>query len=406
MATVYRAPWVLPIAQPPIRDGWVVVQDGLIIGVGAGPAPLPTNAEFVQVDGAILPGLINAHTHLEFSYLRGQIPPAARFGNWVRAVLENRGRYADPADPAIVVPAREAIVEAIDSGTALLGDVSNTLVTVPLLRERGVCAQVFYELTGFTEPNPEERVREARVRVNAAASGSVRVSVAPHAPYSVSESLLRAIRADIDAHPTAVSTVHLGEMREEVELLRDGSGDIRKVLEELGRWPNDWRPPGVGPVEYLASIGVLDSRILAVHGVQFNRDDLQRLRQLGVTVVSCPRSNTHVGVGSPPLEAFYTAGVDVAFGTDSLASVADLNMFSELQEARRIAPSISARRLLESAVRTGARALGFGDELGAIEVGKRAALIAVSIPADVMDVEEYLLTGIGPHDIRWLGACA
>src|SRR5690606_12639328 len=125
-----------------------------------------------------------------------------------------------------------------------------------------------------------------------------------------------------------------------------------------------------------------------------------RLRDLGVTVVSCPRSNVYVGVGSPPLEAFYAAGLDVAFGTDSLASVDDLNMFAELHEARRIAPSIPARRLLESATRIGARALGFGDLFGTIEPGKRAALIAVTVPDDVRDVEEYLVSGIRAEQIR------
>jgi cytosine/adenosine deaminase-related metal-dependent hydrolase len=111
-----------------------------------------------------------------------------------------------------------------------------------------------------------------------------------------------------------------------------------------------------------------------------------------------------VGVGSPPLEAFYRAGCAVAFGTDSLASVEDLNVFGELAEARRIAPSIPARQLLESATLTGARALRIDAELGSIEPGKRAAVIAVSLPASGGDVEEYLLSGIEPSTIRWLDA--
>ena len=126
-------------------------------------------------------------------------------------------------------------------------------------------------------------------------------------------------------------------------------------------------------MQYLADLGFLDSRVLAVHGVQFDGDDLARLRALGTTVVSCPRSNRYVGVGAPPLEAFYAMDVNVAFGTDSLASVADLNMFAELAEARRLAPRVPARTLLESATACGARALGFGDEFGTIEAGKRGS---------------------------------
>jgi len=155
-------------------------------------------------------------------------------------------------------------------------------------------------------------------------------------------------------------------------------------------------------VGYLSDLGFLDRSALVVHGVQFNGGDLSRLAALGATVASCPRSNVYVGVGSPPLEAFYAMDVNVAFGTDSLASVADLNLFAELREARRIAPRVNARRLLESATLIGARALGFGDDFGSIETGKRAALIAVRIPASVDDVEEYLVSGIEPAAVAWL----
>jgi cytosine/adenosine deaminase-related metal-dependent hydrolase len=155
-------------------------------------------------------------------------------------------------------------------------------------------------------------------------------------------------------------------------------------------------------VQYLADAGFLDSRVLAVHGVQFDGDDLTRLRALGTTIVSCPRSNRYVGVGDPPLEAFYAMGVKVAFGTDSLASVRDLNLFGDLARARQLAPRVPARTLIESATRCGAAALGFGDEFGTIEVGKRGALIAVRMPAGAGDVEEYLLSGIEPSAITWL----
>jgi cytosine/adenosine deaminase-related metal-dependent hydrolase len=136
--------------------------------------------------------------------------------------------------------------------------------------------------------------------------------------------------------------------------------------------------------------------------VQCTADDIARVRGLGATVVSCPRSNAYVGAGIPPLAAFYDAGVPVAFGTDSLASVDDLNLFSELALARRIAPAVPARRLIESATAVGARALGFGDEYGTIEPGKRAALISVRLPGDVRDVEEYLVSGITAADVAWV----
>jgi cytosine/adenosine deaminase-related metal-dependent hydrolase len=218
----------------------------------------------------------------------------------------------------------------------------------------------------------------------------------------VSPALFAAIRADLDAHWPPVSSVHLGESADEVELLRHGTGAVRDTLEELGVWTDEWRVPGASPVEYLSELGFLDSRVLVVHGVQFDGEDLTRLNAMGATLVSCPRSNRYVGVGSPPLEAFYAMDVEVAFGTDSLASVRDLNMFAELAEAHRLAPRVPPRRLLESATLTGARALGFDREFGSIEKGKMAALIAVRVPGGVTDVEEYLVSGVEPDAIMWL----
>ena len=390
---------MLPIAAAPIRGGWVALESGRIAAVSAAPTSGATDLG----SAVILPALVNAHTHLELSYLRDVIPPSSRFLDWIAAIMAARRRYANPNDPVIVAAARAAIDEARASGTGLVGDVSNTLVTVPLLEQASMPARVFHELLGFNEVDPAGRVAHARSAVEAhPQGGGVRTSLAPHAPYSVSPALFAAIREDLESHPGDLSTVHLGESPEETNFLAHGTGPWRDLLTTLGAWTDAWSAPGVSPVQYLADLGVLDSRVLAVHGVQLEGDDLHRLRALGTTVVSCPRSNRYVGVGDPPLEAFYAMGVKVAFGTDSLASVADLNLFGELARARQLAPRVPARTLLESATRCGAAALGFGDELGTIEVGKRGALIAVRVPDNVDDVEEYLLTGIEPAAITWL----
>ena len=396
----YRADWILPISHDPVQSGWVSVTDNRITGIGTGAVPDALNLG----RAAILPALVNVHTHLELSYLHERVPAGTDFNRWVRGLMALRRLYPDPAASEIVSAARRAIAAVRRSGTGLVGDVSNTLVTVPLLREAGMAAQVFHELLGFNVADPVARVGAASAAI--AASGAVdrdvRVTLAAHAPYSVSPAMFRAIRAAVDEQPAPATTVHLGESPDEVEFLRHGTGSFRTLLEELGVWAPDWEPPGVSPVAYLADLGFLDRCSLVVHGVQFDGDDLSRLAALGATVASCPRSNVHVGVGSPPLEAFYAMDVNVAFGTDSLASVADLNLFAELREARRIAPRVPARRLLESATLTGARALGFDNEFGSIEAGKRAALIAVRIRDGVDDVEEYLVGGIEPAAVQWL----
>jgi cytosine/adenosine deaminase-related metal-dependent hydrolase len=220
----------------------------------------------------------------------------------------------------------------------------------------------------------------------------------------VAPSLFRAIRLEVDARPDLPTTVHLGESPEEVELLRQGSGPWRQLLQDFGAWTDAWVPPGVSPVGYLDSLGFLDARVLVVHGVQFDDADLTRLRDVGATVATCPRSNRYVGVGDPPIERFYRSGVAVAFGTDSLASVDDLNLFTELASARSLAPLVPASALLASATLVGARALGFGAEFGTIEAGKRASLLAVAVPPDVLDVEECLVSGVAPAAVRWLPA--
>jgi cytosine/adenosine deaminase-related metal-dependent hydrolase len=165
----------------------------------------------------------------------------------------------------------------------------------------------------------------------------------------------------------------------------------------------DWQPPQCGPVEYLDRLGLVTNRLLAVHGVELDDGELARLAAAGATVVTCPRSNRWTGAGTPPIDRFYASGARVAIGTDSLASVEDLNLFAELAEVRRLARGVPAARLLESATTHGAAALGFDTEFGTIEPGKRADLIAVRVPAGLEDVEEYLLGGgIEPDAIAWL----
>ena len=403
----YRADWILPVTDEVIRSGWVAVDSGRIIGIGSGDADGSIDLGRV----AILPALVNAHTHLELSYLHERIPPAEHFIDWIRMLMQTRREYPDPSDPHILAAASAAIEDARAAGTALFGEVSNTLVTVALLESAGLAAHVFFEQLGFNVTDAAPRISAARARLTEVAerfaadpptSGRIRISLAPHAPYSVSPALFAAIRAELDAAGSATTTVHLGESKEEIEFVRRGQGPWRVLLEELGVWTDAWEAPGASPVAYLRDLGFLDARVVVVHGVQFDGEDLTTLRSLGATLVSCPRSNQYVGVGTPPLEAFYAMNVDVAFGTDSLASAPDLNLFSELAEARRVAPRVPARELLKSATLVGARALGFAEDYGSIEPGKRAALIAVQVPDHVTEVEEYLVGGIDPQAIRWL----
>jgi cytosine/adenosine deaminase-related metal-dependent hydrolase len=312
------------------------------------------------------------------------------------------------ADATAIAPAAAAaLAEARAAGTIAFGDVANTTATVAVLAAAGVSARVFLELLGFNSPDPAAQVNAARATLQSAlaaapGSGRVRGSLAAHAPYSVAPGLFSAIRRDLDSHPEDVTSVHLGESPEEVELLRTGMGPWRQMLDDLGVWTDAWSIPAVSPARYLEQLGFLGSSVAAVHGVQFTADDVAALRVHDTAIIVCPRSNRHVGVGEPPLASFYDAGLRVAVGTDSLASVEDLNLFTELAEMRRLAPGIDPRRILYSATAAGARVLGLDADHGTIEAGRRAEVIAVSIPNWLEDVEEYLLTGIAPEQVSWV----
>jgi cytosine/adenosine deaminase-related metal-dependent hydrolase len=413
--TRYRAAWLLPISGPPLRDAWVDVMDGRVSAVGSGehvhaatPSPEvgPTfrSGDRDLGDVAILPGLVNAHMHLELSYLRDAVAPAPTFIEWIRQVVGLRRTQPEPRSRTILDGIERGIAEAHRTGTVLAGDISNTLVTVDALSGGPLSAVVFYELLRFTCPDPDAFVKEALTRIGELTpADGVRVGLAAHAPYSVSPALFSAIRRAADLNPLVPYSVHLSESREEVQFIDRGDGPWRTFLEEMGVWDPEWRPAGQSPAQYLTDHQFLSDRTVVVHGVQMSAADLRLLADAGATLVTCPRSNQRTGAGRPPIAAFYASGVRVAVGTDSLASTPDLNLFAELAAVRALAPSVSARAILDSATRQGALALGFGDDYGTIEIGKRAPLLAVSLPPGTDDVEEYLLSGVTAERITWIG---
>lgn len=408
---IFHASWIVPVAEPPIRDGWVAIDRGRIIALGkrgGGPAGLDgatsddKTTETALGSVAILPALVNAHTHLELSWMRGSVPTGGRFPDWIRSVitLQRNGPSDDGA-------AQSAISDAIDQchrcGTALVGDIANTMMTVRPLAASPLHAVIFHELIGFKSGNAAMLVKQALQQLARQPTWpNVRLTLAAHAPYSVSPLLFRGIKTALSRQSFARSAVHLGESAEELAFLEGGGGPWRSLLEDLGAWDPTWVAPSCDPAEYLDRMGVLDERLVCVHGVHLREPALQRLARHGSMLVTCPRGNRLTGAGSPPIGASYRSGLRVAIGTDSLASVPDLNLFSELAELRRLAPDIPAHQLLESATLQGARALGWETEFGTIEPGRSAALIAVTVPVKTADVEEYLVGGIEPEQVRWI----
>lgn len=398
------AAWVVPVDGPPIRDGWVAVEQNRIVALGQGDGLDARAYGMLKPLGrvALMPGLVNAHVHLELSWLRGRVAPANQFTSWVKQLFAVRGRGELHDDPRVIEAAVFAAREARALGTVAVGDISNSLASVGPIEDAGLWGIVFHELIGFRDTTGAmvERTRAAREDARRGRS-RVRVSVAPHAPYSVSPELFRAIGSEVASSDVPHTSIHAGESPEEVQLLADGTGEWARMLQWIGAWRDDWTPPATGPVEYLDGLGVIGAGTLVVHAVQASDAGLARVAERDATIVTCPRSNQWVGVGAPPVARFYASGADVAVGTDSLASVGDLNLFQELRALRWLAPDVPARRLVDSATLTGARALGLGDTLGSLTPGKQAEILAVRLPEDVPDVEEYLVSGIDARDIAW-----
>lgn len=394
MADCVRASWVLPMFRPPIQDGWVQVCDGRITAVGDGPAPgatLDLRDRFGDV--ALLPGLINAHTHLELSWMAGRVPPAPSMERWISAMMAVRRSGPDGGDSEVLAAATAAIRAAMQTGTVACGDVTNSLSVAPAMTAAGLSGVIFHEVLGFNPIDVRSLVHDAVTRLNAACPPDLAATVVAHAPYSTAPDLFREI-ARTHEGPAPLS-VHLAESADEMEFLRSATGPMRALLERLGVWSGQWEAPGAHPVRFLKSLGYLTPGTLLVHAVHFSAADLDEARDADAVIVTCPRSNTWVGGGVPPLARFYGSGVPVAIGTDSLASVDSLNLFDELAAMRRLAPEVEAARFLDSATRVGARALGLND-LGRLAPGCLARGVAVTLPRleAARDVEEYLVSGI------------
>src|SRR5947207_9126087 len=202
-----------------MRDGWVTVDCGRIVAATA-RYPGAGAREIDLGDVAVLPGLVNAHTHLELSYLRDEVPPASEFVSWIRAVIAARRRRSNPSGPEILDAVDRGVMEAVACGTAIVGDISNTLVTFGPLTRSPLAAVVFYELIRFNTADPAGVVAHACRELEALVpTERVRASLAAHAPYSVAPLVLRAIRVAVDRNPFAPCRVHLSEPDQEVRLI-------------------------------------------------------------------------------------------------------------------------------------------------------------------------------------------
>jgi cytosine/adenosine deaminase-related metal-dependent hydrolase len=382
------AGWVLPVSGAPIRDGRVVVSEGRIAWVGRRGEPGEPRGELRHLGpGVLLPGLVNAHCHLELSHLAGRLPTGSGFVPWVEALVAARSRFTE-AEVGAATAAAIAFLER--RGTVAIGDVSNTLAHLGALAASRLDAVVFMELLAWDPARAEASLTWAEERARAVAAllrPGLEVKLAAHAPHSVSPELMRLL-----VERGGPAAIHLAESPDESRFLLDGTGAWPAFLEARGLGHVAFEPPGVSPVRLVEEQGVLHARLVAAHGVQLDAADRELLARRGVHVVLCPRSNRNLGVGRADLPALLASGVRLALGTDSLASVESLDVLDDAVLLHREFPAIEPATIIRMATAGGAAALG-RDDLGGLAPGRRAQLAYASATSQPTDPHAHLLSG-------------
>ncbi|HEY4013543.1 MAG TPA: amidohydrolase family protein [Polyangiaceae bacterium] len=386
-----------------IRDGAVVVgARGDVIEVGAAGEILPRHVglDVVRVRGALLPGVVNAHTHLELSALRGQVRGGAGFVPWVEGMLSVRAEQDPESDTAAI---ERAVDELVAFGTVAVGEVTNTLGAVHTLAQRGLVGCVFHEVFGVIEAQAESRVAKlpevVEEKVGAWPTVDLSYAPTPHTLYTTHPEVVRRLLREAGERGVRAS-VHMAEHAAERRFLERGDGPVADWYRTRLRIPAEHvEPPGVSPIAFADALGALAPHVVCVHLTDARPDELARVAERGAPVVFCPRSNLFIESRLPPLLAARAAGLFPALGTDSLASNASLDVLAEARALADRFPTVPARDLVRMATWEGARALGRSD-VGRIARGSRPGLLAVDgDPGD--DASAFVLRQVrAPR--RWI----
>ncbi len=390
-----KAGWVLPVTSPPIKDGIVLTDGKAIKAVGSGKelSKFPYD-EIIDCSGKIiLPGFVNAHSHLELTGFRGKIKKGLPFTDWARKVVSIR---KDITENEIATAIKDGLDELISSGVTTAGDFSQTGITAKILNERGLRGTVFLEFSGFNPEQKDEKLGELKEKFNRFSSifnlqSSIRIGIAPHAPYSVSRELLK------ESHSFAKEkklpfAIHISEMLEEMEFIKNGSGAMKDLLIDFGVWNDKWMPPQTTPVQYLHNLGILKGTT-GIHLNIVTSHDINILRENNISVVYCPGSNKWFGRNwKYSLRQFLNNDINIVIGTDSLSSNEKLNMFYEMRVVKENFPDLENNIILKMATVNGAKAIGFEGEAGEIAVGRKADIIGIDIKdSSIKDPADYVI---------------
>ena len=392
--------------RPAFRDGAVVVSNGRINAVGdpRGLANAHRGADVIDLPRSIvLPGLVNAHTHLELSTCRAGDSPGAHFGEWILGIRKQLAAQGDDFEAVVSRAVREGVRQSLRFGVTTLGDVSQqNHFTRPVLRDLPIRCVSYGETLGLAKNRPRhdellERALDATHRTD-----RLRIGLTPHAPYTVDLNDYQRCFQIARERALPLAT-HLAENPEERQFLEHQTGLFRDIWESLGMWENSVETYRGSPIAFAHAIGLLDYPTLLAHVNYCDDAELALLSRGRASVVYCPR--THAYFGHPPhrWRDMLARGVNVAVGTDSCASSPDVNLVDDLRLLRSIAPDSPSQDVWEMATARAARAVRMDDEVGTITRGKRADLVAFDAEG-ANPLESILRDPRGPTHLWFDGA--
>ncbi len=398
---------LITVTTPPLKDGAIAIQDNRIAAVGTRETVRRQYPQMPLRDlkgSVLMPGLVNTHTHLELSKLRGVRPAGGDFVAWILGLIAAKKPMSDDDYAAAAV---DGVGRCLAAGATCLGEVSTTTAGLRAMTQAGMRGIVFLEVLGRTGAGTGPWMEQVERRVNKARAQTrppISIGLSPHAPYTLSEERLRALTPYLQSEALPYA-IHIAESPMELDYFLHHKGAIRSRLFPAVGW-DDTPVPGEKstPLVHIAGTGLLTGRLLLIHGVHLSDTDMDLVRQAGAKVVLCPRSNNYLGVGLPRLTAMREKGITLALGTDSLASNDSLSLWDEMRFIRKgwgDAGIFSPASLLRMATLGGAEALGLASAIGSLEPGKAADLIAVDTPAPSCDdLVASLIAGTGTDQIR------
>ena len=370
MKIKFRA--LLTMCGDPVENGELIIDGGDIIDIIAQSED--DDAVLDLSDYLLMPGFINAHSHTSLTALDNKIAPSDSFAEWIRELiplnlaLDNESRIQGILSGAEVMKR---------SGVTALGDYVSDPELLPLIGGLGFRSVLFLETIGFHSEKAQKLYKSAEeVLMRGNPSSICQLGLAPHAPYSVSPDLFRSLGQLAQQYNCPVSC-HVAEIKEEGRFLVLGDDSLEQLLKERSAWDPNWQPPYKSPMQYLSSLGILD-HLVAVH-CNFVSDDLGLMKEKKVSAVFCPQSSAWFGRSQlMPVRDLIDRGINVALGTDSLASNHSLNYLDELRMADKLLPEVSRKEILAMATCGGAKALGL--KSGSLAPGQKADLIGFRVP--------------------------